>query len=408
VRLTLATAALRRHRTRTLLAILGVAVSAALLLDMVMLAGGMSVSFRDLLLVRGYQLRLAPKGTLPFDSEATIAGASELVAALRARPEIAAVSPVLGGQLHVLPPAAPGGDGATEGTAPPRAVAFALGVEPAVQGDYERTAGADVARADQIVANEAFLRAAKARVGDTLDVAAGFDPQLRAYAARRRVALVGTTRFFYMPAEQPAVALPLATLQALRGPEGQDRVSVLMARVRDGADVEAARAAIDRAMPRVSAISTATALAQVEQRLSYFRQLAFVLGAISLVIGFLLVTTLVTVSVNERVGEIAVLRAIGVSRLHVVQQIVIEGAALSLSGAALGLALGLVTARYLNAILSDFPGLPAAFEFFVFQPAAAWRALGLLVVSGIAAGVYPSWRAASLPIAGTLREEAVG
>jgi putative ABC transport system permease protein len=404
VRLTLAAASLRRHRTRTLLAVLGVAVSAALLLDMVMLAGGMRESFGDLLLVRGYQLRLAPKGTLPFDSEATIAGAAELVAALRARPDLAAVSPVLGGQLHVLPAGAP-----AEGEAPPpRAVAFALGVEPAVQGDYERTGGADVARADQLVANDAFLRAARARVGDTLDVAAGFDPQLRSYAARRRLAVVGTARFFYMPAEQPAVALPLSTLQALRGPEGADRVSLLMARVRDGADVERARADIDRTLPRVSAISTATALAQVEQRLSYFRQLAFVLGAISLVIGFLLVTTLVTVSVNERVGEIAVLRAIGVSRAHVVQQIVLEGAALSLSGAALGLALGLVTARYLNAILRDFPGLPAAFDFFVFQPAAAWRALGLLVLSGVAAGVYPSWRAASLPIAGTLREEAVG
>jgi len=404
MRLTLATAALVRHRTRTLLAILGVAVSAALLLDMVMLAGGMRESFGDLLMVRGYQLRLAPKGTLPFDSEATIAGAAELVAALRARSDVAAVSPVLGGQLHVL--AEGGAD--TAATAPPRAVTFALGIEPAVQGDYERTGGADVARDDQVVANDAFLRAARAEVGDTIDVAAGFDPQLRAYAARRRVAIVGTARFFYMPAGQAAVALPLATLQALRGPEGQDRVSLLMARVRDGADVEATRAAIERTQPRVSAISTATALAQVEQRLSYFRQLAFVLGAISLVIGFLLVTTLVTVSVNERVGEIAVLRAIGVSRLHVVQQIVIEGAALSLSGAALGLALGRVTARDLNAILADFPGRPAAFEFFVFQPAAAWRALGLLVLSGVAAGVYPSWRAASLPIAGTLREEAVG
>ena len=37
----------------------------------------------------------------------------------------------------------------------------------------------------------------------------------------------------------------------------------------------------------------------------------------------------------------------------------------------------------------------------------ALLALGLLVVAGIAAGLYPSWRAASLPIAGTLREEAV-
>ena len=40
----------------------------------------------------------------------------------------------------------------------------------------------------------------------------------------------------------------------------------------------------------------------------------------------LLVTTLVTVSVNERAGEIAVMRAIGVSRSHVVEQIVAESA----------------------------------------------------------------------------------
>ena len=127
----------------------------------------------------------------------------------------------------------------------------------------------------------------------------------------------------------------------------------------------------------------------------------------SLVVGFLLVTTLVTVSVNERVGEIAVMRAIGVSRAHVVQQILVEGSAISVVGAVAGLGLGLITARYLNAILSRFPGLPARIDFFLFQPRAAWIALGLLVLSGIAAGIYPSWRAASLPVARTLREEAV-
>jgi putative ABC transport system permease protein len=142
--------------------------------------------------------------------------------------------------------------------------------------------------------------------------------------------------------------------------------------------------------------------------LSYFRQLAFILGAVSLVVGFLLVTTIVTVGVNERIGEIAVMRALGVSKWHVVQQIVIEGVGLSVVGATAGLLLGLVTAKYLNSILSAFPGLPDAIDFFLFQPSSAFRALGLLVASGIAAGVYPSWRAASLPIAETLREEAVG
>ncbi|GJG87381.1 ABC transporter permease [Gemmatimonadetes bacterium T265] len=399
MRLLLAWAALVRSRTRTTLAVAGVAVAAALLLDMVMLAGGMRDSFRDLLLVRGYQLRLSPKGTLPFDSEATVDSASAVVAALRADPRVTAVSPVLGGQLAVLDPRRAGG---------PPVTAIALGVLPSVQGDYERRAGRDPTRPDQFVANEAFLRAVGARVGDTVEVAAGYDPQLRQYAARRRLALVGSARFFYTVADRPVVALPLATLQTMRGAEGADRVSAFMARVADDADVEAVRADVERRIPRVSAISTATALAQVEQRLSYFRQLAFILGAISLGVGFLLVSTLVTVSVNERVGEIAVLRAVGVSRAHVVEQVVLEGLALTVVGTLLGLALGLVTARYLNTILSDFPGLPASFSFFVFRARDAWSALGLLVLSGVLAGVFPSWRAASLPVATTLREEAVG
>ena len=404
MRLLLAWAALVRSRTRTALAVAGVAVAAALLLDMVMLAGGMQDSFRDLLMVRGYQLRLAPKGTLPFDSEATVDSASTVLAALRADPRITEISPVLGGQLTVLTArTAPAGAPATTPV-----TAIALGVIASVQGDYELRTGAEPRRPDQFVANDAFLRATGARVGDTVEVAAGYDPQLRQYAAQRRLALAGTARFFYTVADRPVVALPLATLQAMRGAEGADRVSTLMARVADGANVEAVRASIERQIPRVSAISTATALAQVEQRLAYFRQLAFILGAISLVVGFLLVSTLVTVSVNERVGEIAVLRAVGVSRVHVVEQVVLEGLALTVAGTLLGLALGLVTARYLNMILSDFPGLPASFSFFVFRPRDAWSALGLLVASGVLAGIFPSWRAASLPVATTLRQEAVG
>ena len=107
--LSLSGASLRRHPTRTLLAVLGVAVSAALLLDMVMLATGMRESFREFLLVRGFQLRVSPKGTLPFDTEATIGGADSLVRVIRANPDVEAVSPVLGAQLHVLRGPAPGG-----------------------------------------------------------------------------------------------------------------------------------------------------------------------------------------------------------------------------------------------------------------------------------------------------------
>jgi putative ABC transport system permease protein len=377
-----------------MLAVLGVAVATAMLLDMVMLATGMRESFRELLLSQGYDIRLAPKGTLPFDTDATIAGVSTITNVLRTNPDIREISPVLGGSIHIPV-------GARDVSA------AVLGIDPSVQGDYEFVSGRDVTTPDAIVANDYLLKKLGARFGDTLNVAVGYDPQTRTYSGQRKLVLTGKARFIYGATEQSAAAVRRETLEALGGGARRDRASLFMVRVRKGANPDSVRSWIATRIPSVTAISVATAIAEVDQRLSYFRQLAFILGAVSLFVGFLLVTTLVTVSVNERAGEIAVMRAIGVSRAHVVQQIVIEGVVISLAGAIVGLGLGLVTARYLNSILSAFPGLPMAIDFFLFQPRAAWSALGLLVGSGMVAGIYPAWRAASLPIAETLRREAI-
>ena len=408
MRFLMASATLRRHPARTTLAMLGIAVAAALLLDMVMLATGMSESFRSLLLTRGYQLRVSPKGTLPFDSEATIDGAGAIVRALRANPDIKAVSPSLGATLTIDDSRIPS--------------AFTLGLEREVQGDYTLEAGTDITRADsaagtsavaplpRIVVSQTFLTRAGRAVGDTITISSGLDAQLRTAARSSRVVIGGMGRFIYVPGETPVMALDLALLRQLLGPSFRDRMSLAMAesRLSDSASVEAVRAWIATTQPRVTAISTETAIRQVEERLSYFRQLAFVLGAISLGIGFLLVATLVTLSVNERRGEIAVLRAIGTQRLGVLQQVFLEGLMLTTAGIVGGLALGLVTAQWLNGILRDFPGLPSAFDFFVWSPDAGWRALVLLLTSGTLAGLLPAWRAASIPIARALREEASG
>lgn len=373
---------------------LGVAIAAAMLLDMVMLATGMRESFRQLLLSRGFELRLAPKGTLPFDTDATIPGVSSIIGVLRRNPDIREISPVLGASIHIRQ-----GNRDVSGSA--------LGIDPSVQGDYELLSGRHPTSADAIVVNDYLLRKLGARIGDTVDVATGYDPQTRTYYGQRKLVMTGRVKFIYGATEQAAAAMRRATLESMSGASKHDRASLFMVSVRQGANAERVRDWIGTQLPNVTAISIATAIAQVDERLSYFRQLAIILGAVSLFVGFLLVTTLVTVSVNERAGEIAVMRAIGVSKAHVVQQIVLEGVAISIAGAVLGLGLGLITARYLNTILSAFPGLPMAIDFFLFQPRAAWSALSLLIASGIAAGIYPAWRAASLPIAESLRREAI-
>ncbi|HEX6051844.1 MAG TPA: ABC transporter permease, partial [Gemmatimonadaceae bacterium] len=95
MRVRLAALSLRRHLSRTLLAGLGVAVSAAMLLDMVMLATGMRESFASLLGRNGFTIRVSPRGTLPFDSEATIGDASSAAEEIARVPGVTAVAPVL-------------------------------------------------------------------------------------------------------------------------------------------------------------------------------------------------------------------------------------------------------------------------------------------------------------------------
>src|SRR5689334_1090798 len=338
MRAILAQASLLRHRSRTMLAILGVAVAAAMLLDMVMLATGMRQSFRELLLTRGFQLRLAPKGTLPFDTDATIPDVGAVIATLRRNPDIGEMSPVLGGSIHIP-------------IADRDVSASVLGVDPSVQGDYELLSGHDALAASSILVNDRLLHTLGKRIGDTISVATGYDPQTRSYSGQRDFVITGTARFLYGAADQSAAAMRRETLKQLNASSptrAGDRASLFMIRVRQGADVEEARRWIEAQIPTVSVLSISTAIAQVDQRLAYFRQLAVILGTVSLFVGFLLVTTLVTVSVNERSGEISVMRAIGVSRAHIIEQIVIEGVVISLIGATLGLVLGLITARYLN------------------------------------------------------------
>ena len=391
----LAMLALFRHPARTLLALLGIAVSAALLLDMVMLASGMRENFKEFLMLRGYQLRVAPKGTLPFDSDATIDSATALVAAISKLQGVIAVSPVLGAQVQ------------TTVARDSNITAFTLGILPEVQGDYELMRGGDIIDSGSVVVNEKWLSVTKHAIGDTVTLASGYDPQLRTFVGQRQFTVRGVVRFHYIAPTQPSLGMLLPVLQTMGGTERRDRASLVMVKAVSDTEAEAVRARIAAVSPRISAISLEGATEAVEQRLGYFRQLALVLGSISLAVGVLLVTTLITIGVNERAGEIAVLRAIGVAKGSIVWQVVLEGVVLTGVGAISGIGVGLVTAKWLERILSDFPGLPATFRFFVFQPRDAGVALAMLAAAGMLAGIYPAWRAASLPIAVTLRREAV-
>jgi len=386
---------LGRHPLRTALSLAGIAVASAMLLDMVMLSGGIEKSFSELLLARGYQIRLTPKGTLPFDTEASIGGASRVVRAIRAQPGVEAAGAVLGTSIY--------------GRTPDSLVTlFGYGIQPEAQGIYQVTAGADLAPDDTlgVLLSETAAALLRAAPGDTVTLVGRLDPQIADAAVGRLLAVRGVARWIYDYRGQPSVGTVLPVMQRLGRETAADRASLLLVKAADDGAVEDLAARLRERFPELEVNSVADLVVQAKRRLVYFTQLSYVLGGMSLIVAVLLVGTLLTITVNERLGEIATLRAIGVSRGTIVRQVLAEGVALTVLGAGVGILLGLATAEYLDAILTSFPGLPAAFSFFVPRADTLSLAAVVLLMTGSLAGLYPAWLASRAPIAATLRAEA--
>ncbi len=384
-----------RHPVRTTLSIVGVAIASALLLDMMLLSGGLERSFEKLLLSRGFQLRVTPKGTLPFDTEATMGDATRLLAVIRADPGVAEAGPMLAGSVFA-------------GNGDVLVPLVSYGVDPAVQGIYVLQRGTDLGAADSIgmmIGEPAAARLTVA-VGDTVRLVGRLDPQVAAAAADRAMVVRGVVRFLYDARDQPSIAVPIAVARELAGGGATDRASVFMVRAVSDDAVAGVVARVQAAVPAVSVNSIGDMVTQFRMRLSYFRQLSLILGAIALVVTVLLVGTLLAITVNERLGDIATMRAIGISSASILKQILAQGMILTLVGGGGGIALGLLTAQWLDAILKSFPGLPASVSFFVADTEPMVLAATTLLLTGFLAGLAPAWRAARAPIADTLRNDA--
>lgn len=387
---------LLRHRGRTLLALLGVAVSAALLLDMTMLSGGIERSFERLLLGRGYQLRITPSGTLPFDTEATLGGVSALVEGLRADAEVDEAGAILGVAVQGI------------GRSGDAVALVGYGVQPGAQGIYQLESGRDLVPddGDGILLGAPAARDLGVVIGDTVRVQGRLDPQTATPVFEQSLVVRGMVRFLYDAREQPSAAMSLDIARRMAGPAFSDRASLLMVRVSDDRDPGTVAARLQRQWPAVGVSSVADLVVQFRLRLTYFRQLSLILGVIALVVTVLLVGTLLTITVHERLPEIATLRALGVSRATILWQVLAQGTLLTVGGGILGTGLGLATARWLDTILTSFPGLPASVSFFVAAPEPMLLAGGTLLLTGVLTGLWPGWQAARAPIAETLRQEA--
>jgi len=390
-----------RQPARATLGILGVAAVGALLLDMLLLSQGLVTSMQDLLDSTGFDIRVAAQDPIPGEPDiadgpaaaAQIATLPSVSAAISVRTEDADI------QIGSARPTRSAFVGVSGGRARPWTVLRGNDISPS-------PGGFGAARNHELVLNEDAARSIGAAPGSIVSVKAYCSGGAEA-APPISFRVTGIAEFPFDAPNQSGAGTTSASLADACGTPDSRAADIVM--VTSAGDPDATASAIAALRPDLQTFTNNQAVGQLQQRgFTYFRQISTVLTTITVSFALLLITVLLTVSVNQRLGEVAALRALGFSQRRVVLDVLFESALIVGTGGLLSLPLGAALAIWLDSILKRMPNLPAALHFFVFDPNALWIHAGLLASTAVIAALYPMRIVARLPIAATLRDEVIG
>jgi putative ABC transport system permease protein len=382
----------------------------------------------------GYEVRVCPRGTLPFATDAVVAESSRVTRTLDGDPRVERRLRVLTTTLYA-----------------DSTPVFAMGVEGESQSLYDVTRGEDIdaPRADHLtplLLNENAAAALTVKVGDVIELATESPGLSRAFApggAETRGRATGGSNVireamegeppslgqrndafivagiidieFDLP-QQRTVVLPLDAVYRLR-PESKDAASFVLAKLRapdpnagDFApldDQRAVAASLAEAFPELSVYAIDELMEALQGQLAYFKQFALILSTISVFTTFLLIAVVLTIGVGERRGEIAALRSMGFRRSSVRSMVLGESVVLLALGAVVGSVLGWFLAGYLDRILTQSPSLPAGYRFFIPEAREILLAIAITGIAGALAALLPAIVASRVDIPRTLHEEVV-
>jgi putative ABC transport system permease protein len=139
------------------------------------------------------------------------------------------------------------------------------------------------------------------------------------------------------------------------------------------------------------------------QFIDFLTQFIVAVAAISLIVGGIGVANIMLVSVTERTREIGIRKAVGATRMAVLQQFLSEAVILSGLGGMIGIVLGVgITVAGDNLIPAN---TDSSFPHPILSPTAVLVAFGVSLLIGVIAGGYPAYRAGRLRPIEALRFE---
>lgn len=424
---------LRRRPARSAATALGVGLAVALVVLLLALSAGITQSATELAQSSGVDL-LAASAPLSASSFPPVPGAHRIDSAMKAAdPNVATASPwliadwVVGNQsLYNESMAAPGGaavpagdrptgtgivgwiPGANQGIEVPEITSgpgfSATGDPHWANGSYEGPA------THEIVLDGALAAVLHVGVGARVWAAASAPTGPAAlegwYANATPFVVVGLSGPFWLI---PSALLAFAYLSEVQGVLGgifvsEDAATVVLIHLTDGSESPNDASRLGQAFPSLTIITVAEILGAVQNVVDLYRTFGALIGAIGFTVAALFTTTVLTMSVDDRSREMALLRALGFSPFWIGQEIASEGLLLAGLGLAVGIPFGALGAIALDGFLSRLvPGLPRGFSFVSFDATGIGLTVLLVIALGSAASVLPILRALRIPVAAELR-----
>jgi len=196
------------------------------------------------------------------------------------------------------------------------------------------------------------------------------------------------------------IYMPLSTLQNLTS--NDNKISAILVKVTDNANVTTVSQNIESAYPNQLTTTTAEATAgRINQGLGFIDTASWAISLLAIFIGAVGVINTMIMSVYERTREIGVLKAVGWTDKRILGMILGESIVLTLIAFVVGTVIAVVGVEILLTYSPSVSGIiKPSFALDIFV-----RAFVVAFLVGVIGGLYPAYRASRLSPTEALRYE---
>jgi len=396
--------ALRAHKMRTTLSILGIVIGVAAIVAIIAIVNGATASMKEQ--ISGLGMRTITVMIFPNALSAASSARAltdELTSKFEALPDVSKAVPTSSSNATAI----------IEGKEYSTSVAGAVPEYTELFDNFYPTSGRFIYSMDEqrrvVVLGATFAEeyfSGEDPVGKRLTLV--ISNQTLAFTIIGVMCSAGTVG---MQDLDDTIYVPLSTIQTL---SGSRQFTSYIAQAKDETSVNAAAAEIEAVLKEVIATSTTSQSSNSRSRTPYrvtlqqqyietyestVGTMTLILGgvaAIALLVGGIGIMNIMLVSVTERTREIGIRLAIGARPKDIRTQFLVEAIMTSSIGGRIGLGTGWLCA-WLGSMFGDWP--------FVMSVYPALLAVGFSFLIGVTFGLYPAVRAAKLDPVDALRYE---